>query len=152
MIQSQYRIVFRILHQSLDLSDAFRIFNSMEGVKSSDLWIAGKPHINSEGKITDSTSKFSRCIFRFPDEIMQDDANSASPATTLHKLLEQLETQKVTLRELVNLGARLDVWISWRIYSNSGEVFEPKLLKKMSDLDLSLSLDLYATEHDEQSN
>jgi len=91
-----------------------------------------------EGTYFDSRWSFD---FHTTDEWEKSEIKSAPEEIT--DIIEKLTPHKQVFTELANQGCRTEVIITIGVDSNTSEAFTPYLMRRLSDFDISLAIDLY---------
>lgn len=124
-------VSLRMTHPTMDVST----FCESLGLHLFRYWIAGQPRKTTDGKLLNGVYENSYCCCR----LFVEDYEDLEPA--LEKCLHLLEMHKVDVQVITDSGGEMNFFIGWFFEGTSGLEFDWKILRRMSDLKISLQLD-----------
>ncbi|HEY2068622.1 MAG TPA: DUF4279 domain-containing protein [Rhizomicrobium sp.] len=133
---TDFSFSFRVSHPSADLAH----LPERLGLECGRVWKAGEPRTNPKGGALPGVNRSSYCWLK----------TSLAPEHTLPQaiaaFLDYLRPHKALLDELHTGGGELELFVYWSSDANTGETFEPVLLRAMADMNMALSLDIYGSQ------
>ena len=132
-MKTNERIVLslRMTHPTMDLST----FCESIGLSLFRYWIAGQPRKTTDGKLLHGLYENSYCCCRLFVSSYED----MQPA--IEKCLQLLEMHKGNVQLITDSGGEVNFFIGWFFEGMSGLEFDWKILRRISDLKISLELD-----------
>jgi hypothetical protein len=131
----RYSITLRITHPFLDPSE----FTSTLGFAPNGTWRVGEPRKTIAGVPLSGIYPHS---FWYA-ELRKGEYKEKSLAQSIDELLDELRPHCDYFGMLNNTGGKVEFFVGWIFYHNSGERFEPALLAKFAGMHIALSLDVY---------
>jgi hypothetical protein len=132
----RYSISLRIWHPTRPLGDV----SAKLDLKPSRVLEAGAARITPRG---DALSGVYAENY-WTASILKGAANGRDLASAIAVVLDQLSPNKNFLLSLTASGGRLEFFIGWFFdKGNSGDVFDHKLLARLAEFGIDLSLDVY---------
>lgn len=101
----------------------------------------GKTRKDQKGKVLSGEYSESQFGFSFLEKWENSDNESLEMA--LNKFLDKIAPYKEIFKRVNNSGGKLDFFVGIKIEANSGLVFDPVLLKRLTELNIGLGLDIY---------
>jgi hypothetical protein len=132
----RYAISLRIRHPDADPER----FTTQLGMEPSHAWRAGGPRMTPAGTPLPGVH---RETYWTSGSLERGGWPGRSLTAALKVLLDELEPQKFLFRSVCAEGGRVEFFIGWYFTRNSGDVVDAATLKRMGDLGIDLSLDLY---------
>lgn len=139
MYPFSYSVSFHVSHPSID---PHRITESL-CLNPTSLCKAGDSKQTPSGTPLEGTYEKSHWYCDFPHP------KGIELSIFLAYVVDLLALRKSFLEDICKSGALLQISVGWYSGSNSGDEFDWVLLKKLADLQIGLSLDVYAEEEDE---
>jgi hypothetical protein len=109
-------------------------------------WKVGERRCTPRGKILDGYRRDSYwCSEKLTG--FQDD-----PSQALIEHIEALERKRAFIEKFIAAGGSVELFIGWKFPGPSGgEEFDSKTLKRLGDLGIDLSIDIYEHDFDERA-
>src|SRR3989442_7340000 len=129
----EYKVALRLGHPSMDPDE----ISAALSLKPQRKWKAGEQRKTPTGIPLEGNYEQSywSCDMDHP--------NGVTLSEFLDKLTKQLEGKKEFLAKISSTGGNTEFFIGWFSGSNSGDTFDWKLLKKLAELKINLSFDVY---------
>lgn len=99
---------------------------------------AGEPRIDPKGNFLDGTYAVDYCSIDLPD------LEESSLSAALQKYCDFLRDHKQLFDTIKNNAGKSELFVGWFGDSNFGESFSSDLLRRLAELNLDLSFDIYA--------
>lgn len=128
-------VSLRVYHPTIDPE---RISQEL-GISPGRKWVAGTPRATPAGQALEGVYEYSYWVVR-----MVPKAGQTLPEF-LAAIIVKLEAHKGLLNEITGTGGRLQLYISFFVSKNAGEIMDWELLWKLAQLRLSLAIDIYPT-------
>jgi hypothetical protein len=105
----------------------------------------GEPRITPDGELLGGVYDCNYCSFSL---WRQNDENVDTEVleSVLSKMTDRLIVHKDMFLRIKNGGGSVEFFVGWFAGSNNGAIFNAALLKRMGELGLDLSLDVYGGE------
>lgn len=129
----KYDVSFRIRHPTMDPDD---ISNEL-GLRPERNWKVGSQRTTPKGDILKGVYKETYCCFHLPH------LKNQGLADFLKKIGKKFEIHSEFFKRILSTGGTLEFFIGWYSSENSGEEFDWKILAKLAELQINLSLDFY---------
>ncbi len=138
-----YRIRFLLIHPTMNFSKIRDELTSVPGLNSGRPMNFGEERFSHKGEKLEGTYFDSRWGFDFEtsDEWRKSEDQTAS--NSINEILERLEPHKQRFNNLAKSGCDIELILVIGVESNTGEVLKPELLRRLSEFNISLGLDLY---------
>jgi len=100
-------------------------------------WKAGEPRKTPDGTLLEGVYERSYCTY----PIGKNDGEDLSEL--LERAADELMPHKSLFDEVRDSGGKAEFFIGWFTSGNSGDVFTYELLRKLGELSIDLSFDVY---------
>jgi hypothetical protein len=134
----KFSISFRIKHPSRDLSEVYALLGNVEDFGPGRIWRAGDERETPKGRKVEGHYSDSYCYLQLSRE------SHEQLTSVMERAVEKLSQHRDTLADVVESGGELSFFIGWFTGTHSGEALPYQLLRKLSDLKISLELDIYS--------
>jgi hypothetical protein len=141
MLAYKYGIALSIQHPTKDLSELQEELGTLPGFIKKRIWKFGEPRTAPRGQPMPGTFKQSYCYLNFGEKEVYAEVEKLPDA--LKRAVATLKTKKELLKHHQDDGTEFKFFSSWIFEVNSGDTFSAELLRNISDLGISLELDVY---------
>ncbi len=141
MLAYKYGIALSIQHPTKDLTELQNELGTLSGFIKKRIWKFGEPRTAPRGQPMPGTFKQSYCYLNFGEKEVYAEVEKLPDA--LKRAVALLQTKKVLIKHHQNDGTEFKFFSSWIFETNSGDTFDAQLLHDISDLGISLELDVY---------
>ncbi len=132
MNEYTYDLSFRIKHPYFDPEDICLTL----GMDAKHKWKKGEQRRTVSGDVLKGTYHETYCCFEL-------EAGNDSLVKALQNMNSKLQLCGLFLREIRETGGGMEYFIGMYFERNTGEVFDCALMGELSELGISLALDLY---------
>ena len=130
-----YKVSLRLRHPTTASAE----FTAELGVQPSRSWEAGAPRTTPKGTPLSGVNKETYWIANY----VEGASANADLAAAVGGVLDKLAKHQAFFDALSASGGRAEFFIGWFFDGNSGDVFSWKLLGRLAQLKIDLSLDVY---------
>lgn len=134
----RFGITLRLFHPDADPDD---ITNAL-GIRPKRAWRAGEPRSTPIGQ---PLPGLYRETYWYKD-VGKGEYRNGSLVAALSDLAETYKPFERFFKSFRGSGGRIEFFVHWIFYHNSGDVFDFGLLGKLADLGIDLSFDVYASD------
>jgi hypothetical protein len=103
----------------------------------------GEERVSHKGEKLEGTYFDSRLGFDFETSEKWRSSESQTASDAVDEILEKLDPHKQMFNDLAKSGCDTELVLTMGVDSNTGEVFKPKILRRLSEFEISLGFDLY---------
>ena len=137
-----FSVTLRCSHPDWDPDD----ISSELGMEPRFSWKVGERRCTPKGQMLDGYRRDSYwCSERLTG--FQED-----PSQALIEHVEALERKRAFIEKFIAAGGSVELFIGWLLPGwSGGEVFDSKTLKRLGDLGVDLSIDIYEHDFDERA-
>lgn len=132
----EYNVSLRITHPTLhpdEISDAL-------SMKPKFRWTAGEPCKTATGEPLKGFRKLTYWSCRL------EHRKGVELSDFLAALILKLKKKEKFLKKIRSTRGSIEFFVGWFMESNSGQIFDWKLMQELSKLQISLALDIYGEE------
>ena len=137
----EFSLSFRLTHPSDDLIGIYQKVSTLHDFTPGRIWKTGDQRSAQQGKTLEGVYKESYCYFSLVKNPQKSTVES--PSQAIERALASLVPLQADLQNHARSGGELEFFLSLYIESNSGETFHPELIRKLADLKMRLSIDIY---------
>lgn len=141
MYPYKFTLSFRLTHPTRDLEEIYKKLSKAPVFSPGRLWKVGDQRRSQQGAELEGTYNESYCYLTVGDKPQDSSVESLSSA--IGRTLMALYPLALDLHELTKSGGGLEFFVGLHIDANSGITFDVALLRKLSDLEIELGLDIY---------
>lgn len=131
--ETSFRISFRVVHPTLRSDEI-----SMHlGLTPKQCWNVGGRAKNKRNEEFGPIKMSTYCSYAVNDE-----TEEGGPAEQIDRFLDRVDGR--VLKELASSGGKLSFYLAWFVSTRmTGDVFSPDLMRRMVDLNATLSVEIY---------
>jgi hypothetical protein len=144
----EYNLSVRLRHPKRDLAEVFELLKKTTNFVPGRTWKVDDDRQTPKGGKLDGKYDESYCflnVFSVPQKSEVEDS-----AAAIRRVLNLLTPIKDSLGDHVNTGGEIELFLAVYIDANSGMIFDPVLLKALSELNITLQFDVYPPDNDEK--
>ena len=128
-----YSVSLRITHPTLAAAELCRGVNR----EAEFSWSVGEQRRTPKGAPLLGVREESYCSFQ-----LRRDGRDGELARCLSEAVDALERSKGFLDDLRSTGGSVEFYCFWYPNGDTGEVFDPRLLRRMADLNIGLGINV----------
>ncbi len=137
----EFNISFRLTHPTEDLTQIYQKLSLVSDFLPRRIWKAGDERKSQQGKRLGGYYEKSYCYFDLNTGLQK--STSQSLTSVIENILTRLTPFKDVLEKFCGNAGQLEFFIGLYVVENAGETLPVTLLKKLSDFQIGLALDIY---------